>query len=59
MTRQEAFIRWNTEIEDWLKYLKKREELIQIQEDGERQVGDLEKRVGRFRQYIICAQGYL
>lgn len=43
MTRQEAFIRWNTEIEDWLKYLKKREELIQIQEDGETQIGDLEK----------------
>lgn len=43
MTRQEAFIRWNKEIEDWLKYLKRREELIQIQEEGETQIGDLEK----------------
>jgi len=43
MTRQEAFIRWNKEIDDWLKYLKRREELIQIQEEGETQIGDLEK----------------
>ena len=43
MTRQEAFIRWNKEIEDWLKYLKRREELIQTQEEGETQIGDLEK----------------
>lgn len=43
MTRQEAFNRWNTEIEDWLRYLRKREELIQIQEEGEVQIGDLEK----------------
>ena len=35
MTRQAAFIRWNKEIDDWLKYLKRREELIQIQEEGE------------------------
>ena len=43
MTRQEAFIRWNTEIENWLKYLKRRKELIRIQEEGETQIGDLEK----------------
>ena len=43
MTRQEAFIRWNTEVEDWLRYLKKREELIQLEEKEEMQIGDLEK----------------
>lgn len=43
MTRQETFIRWNTEIEDWIKYLKKKEELIRIQEEGGTQIGDLEK----------------
>ncbi len=25
MTREEAFVRWNTESQDWLKYLNKRE----------------------------------
>lgn len=43
MTRQEAFSRWNKEIDDWLRYLKKREELIRIQEGAEAQIGDLEK----------------
>lgn len=43
MTRQEAFSRWNKEIDDWLRYLKKREELIRIQEGAETQIGDLEK----------------
>lgn len=43
MIRQEAFKRWNTEIDDWLKYLKKREELILNTEEGEVQIGDLEK----------------
>ena len=38
MTRQEAFIRWNTEVEDWLRYLKKREELIQLEEKEEMQI---------------------
>lgn len=43
MTRQEAFIRWNTEMEAWIQYLKKKEELIRLQEEGEAQIGDLEK----------------
>lgn len=43
MTREEAFVRWNTEIEDWLKYLNKREELIQIHEEQEKQIGNLTK----------------
>ncbi len=43
MTREEAFARWNTEIEDWLKYLNKREELIQIYEEQEKQIGNLTK----------------
>lgn len=34
MTRQEAFIRWNTEMEAWIQYLKKKEELIRLQEEG-------------------------
>lgn len=43
MTREEAFVRWNTEIQDWLKYLNKREELIQIHEEKEKQIGNLAK----------------
>src|SRR5699024_638977 len=43
MTSEEALIRWNTEVEDWLRYLKKREELIQLEEKEEMQIGDLEK----------------
>lgn len=42
MTSQEAFSRWNVEINDWFKYLKKKEELI-LAQDGEVHTGDLEK----------------
>lgn len=43
MTREEAFVRWNTEIEDWLKYLERREELIEVHEAKERQIGNFAK----------------
>ena len=43
MTRQEAFHRWNKETADWLRYLKKREELIEADENVETRRGDLEK----------------
>lgn len=43
MTRQESFERWNVEIDDWLKYLKKREELILNMEESEVQIGNLKK----------------